>query len=215
MLKKKIIAAAVASTLLFTSSASAINDFSWTNLMLASVKLNSNFDYETYVDSYMKEYRNPVYKRYRNDEFNMRTKRAETIEMMKERIRNFDLDEPFIINTSVEMGKYNFDTESFPIQGIGANSYFYERNYAGDFPNTYKVRFSNFELIGDIEMAPGEAEDFIAQRKDSYGSINRKLPIRLKFKIVDREANDMLIAEFIEVKVYEERNFSKTLVIFK
>lgn len=214
MSKIKIVMAAVVGTALFTSNVSAANDFSWTNLMLASVKLNPNFDYQTYVDSYMEEYRNPVYKRYRNDEFNMRSKREETIEIMKERVRNFDLDEEFIINTSVEMGKYNFEDELFPVQGIGANSYFYERNHAGEFPYRYKVKFSNFDLIGDIEMEPNEAEAFIDQRKNNYGSINRELPIQLKFKIVDRESDDTLIAKLVDATVYQDRNYSKELVVF-
>ena len=215
MLRKTVVTAAAAGTLLFTANATAVNEFSWTNLMLASAKLNQSFDYETYVDSYMAEYRQPVYRKYRNDEFKMQAKREETIEMMKKRINNFDIDEEYLINTSVQMGQYDFNAGSFPIQGPGPNSYFYDTNTAGEFPYRYKVSFSNTDMVGDLDMEASAAEQFVAERKDSNGNVNRELPAQLKFKIVERDSDDMLVAEFTEVTLYEERNYTEEIVTFE
>ncbi len=215
MLKKTTLTAAAVGVSLFAGNALADHDFSWKNLMLASAKLNSSFDYETYVDSYMREYRSPVWKKYRNDEFQMHTKRKETIGMMKNEIEGFDLEEEFVINTGIDFGKYNFDAEEFPIDGVSPKSYFTQSNHAGEFPYRYKVRFSNTAIFGNLEMNPEDAQAFVESRKNRYGNVDRELAAQLKFKIVERESQDMLVAEFTEVTLYEDNQFTKELTTFK
>lgn len=203
-------------TILFSSVLSA-HEFSWDNLMLSDAKLNPNYDYEVHVDAYMTRYRNPVWKKYKNDEFELESKRQETIEIMKKRFESFDLNQEFVINTTFEFGKYDFKQQFFPLEGVSANSFFRQSKRWYDervFPNTYGVFFTNTEIMGTLPMEKDAAKAFIQSKKSQSGRIDRRLPAQIKFKIVQKRGEAEFDASITEITVYDKKR-SSVLAVFK
>lgn len=102
------------------------HDFSWDTLLIAKMKLQRGFDYESHVDSYMQVFRSSAWNRYKNDEFELEDRRNETLNLMKERVDLFDLDEELTINTTFSIGKYDFGKEEFPITEATSDHYWYQ-----------------------------------------------------------------------------------------
>jgi len=203
-------------TILF-SSMSAAHEFSWDNLMLSDAKLNPSFDYEVYVDAYMMRYRNPVWKKYQNDEFELEGKRQETIEMMKQRFAAFNVTQEFVINTAFEFGKYDFNQQAFPLDGVSGNSYFHQsKSWYGEsvFPHRYSVYFINPEIMGVLPMEKEVAKAFIQGKKSHSGRIDRRLPTRIKFVIEQKRGEAEFDAKITEITVFDKKK-SKVLVQFQ
>jgi len=199
------------------TTASYSHEFSWDNLMLSDAKLNPSFDYEVYVDAYMMRYRNPVWKKYKNDEFELEGKRQETIEMMKKRFDAFDINQEFVINTSFKFGKYDFKQQAFPLDGVSGNSYFHQsKRWYGEsvFPYRYSVYFTNPEIMGTLPMEKSVAKAFIQTKKSQHGGVDRRLPARIKFKIVQKRGEAEFDANITEITVYDKKQ-SAVLVVFK
>ncbi len=205
--------------ILFSTAASvaSAHDFSWDNLMLSDAKLNPSFDYEVHVDAYMMRYRNPVWKKYKNDEFELEGKRQETIEMMKKRFEAFDLAQEFVINTTFEFGKYDFKEQSFPLEGVSGNSYFYQsKRWYGEsvFPSRYSVYFINPNIMGNLPMEKDVAKTFIQRKKNTYGKVDRRLPATIKFKIERKRGQAEFDVLITEITVYDTKK-STVLAVFK
>jgi len=192
------------------------HEFTWTNLMLASAKLQPSFDYEANVDSYMRLYRADVWNRYKNDEFELQDKRNDTVAIMKEAVSSFSLDEQFSINTSFEFGEYDFSKQVFPLDAVNSNSYYERsRNWVGSFPEDFQVFFGNPDKVGDISMAKDDAKRFLTSRKNSSGNVDRHVPAQLRFRIKKVRSIDSrharLEAELTKVTIYHDRNHQKVL----
>ncbi len=203
---KKIFMASVFCVFSFFNTTFA-HDFSWTNLMLAAVKMQPHFDYDANVDSYMQMYRPDVWNRYRNDEFELQDKREETIKIMKDRVASFSLNEEFVVHTVFKFGDYNFKKQLFPLDSLTANTCFSESapRHFGSFPYNYKLFFTNPSRIGDIDMVKEDAKKFIQKRKDKYGSVNRRINAKLKFRIIKlKNGRDELEAELTHVTLYSD-----------
>jgi|AntDeeMinimDraft_4_1070355.scaffolds.fasta_scaffold08230_1 hypothetical protein len=213
---KKLSIAVLASLFVFSHGALG-HEFNWTNLMLTSAKLQPAFDYEANVDSYMYIYRNDVWDRYRNDEFELQDKRDETQEIMKSRIASFDVGESFVINTSFNFGEYDFSNEMFPVESIGESAYFNQRRYnSKSFPSTYRVFFDNPGMIGDLKMNKEQAKSFLNSRKSSYGSVDRSINVKMEFVIIETKTNPKdLVAQFTKVTFYKDSNRTGVLETFK
>lgn len=208
-MKKQILLIA---TLLLCTSTQA-HDFNWDNLMLAHSKLDPAFDYEVMVDSYMKVYRKPVWNRYKNDEFELESKRQETIEIMRKRISSFNLDEEFTIKTTFEFQMYDFKNEEFPLKKLSSNSYFHESNNKvhwsnSELGNTYSVFFDNTEIMKNLPMEKERAKLFIQNKKSSSGRINRRLPTDIKFKIIKHDNDYKLRAIITEITIHDNNDGS-------
>ena len=194
-------------------------DFNWDNLLHADAKLTSNFDYEVFVDSYMKMYREPIWKRYKDDEFELEDKRQETIQIMKEKFEQFDLEQEFFIHTYVTFGEYNFKKEEFPIEGFTATSHFTEsrKRYISNnaFPYAYKVFFKNYDIVKNLDMDKETAKQFLQSKKKQSGYVNRKLPVQIKFKIQEKSGTGELRAKITEVILYKSKEARSVLQTFK
>ena len=204
--------------LFFTYSSSILaHDLSWDNLMLASVKLQSNFDYEANVTSYMKLYRPDVWKKYRNDEFMFHDKKQETIEIMKKNFASFSLDEEFVTYTTLKFEDYDFSNEEFPVKSLSETTYFSKSIWrSGSFPKTYKVFLTNPDKVKNLSMPKDRAREFLQSRKSKVtGRVNRKVYLRLKFKVKSlKNGKDELLAEITEAKFYKDNEFSEVLQEF-
>ncbi len=176
--------AAIAAFSSFNSTASA-QDFNYRNMMLARMKLDKSFDYDAYADSYMQAFRPVVYKTYRNDEFQFRRKKRETVELMKQATKEFKLETQMTIKGTMTLGQYDFDKQQFPVKEATDTHYWYVNHSGGrgDLPYRYAVYLQNPELIKAVPMKENIAEQFIQNRKSRSGSINRVVQAAIKFKI--------------------------------
>ena len=210
---------ALAASLFAATLLANANQFDAHTMWLAHMKLSSHFDYRANVDTYMKTQRRDVWRAYRNDEFELEAKRAETIEIMKERVDALDLHQDFEINTSVELGSYDFDAQEYPLKGPGRNSYYtcsMQRLFVMPPSFLYcRVFFTNPEILGPLKMAKEEAKAFLSSRKDRYGQVERDLPARIRFRVHSTH-NDPgeFMATITSIDVFADRDHARKLASF-
>jgi len=200
---------------MFAAPGAMAHEMNWDNLMLASAKLNPDFDYEKNVDSYMALYMPEVWTKVKNDEFELEDKRVEVISRMKEKISSFPLEENFVLYTAINFRDYDFEKNVFPVDRITKDTYFvYEQKYGrnGELPFKYKVYLSNPEFVQDIKMSKEEAREFVKSRKSQFGKVDRTLvgEIKLQMKKI-KETQDMLEAEIVGVTTYRDRGETSVL----
>lgn len=167
------------------------------NLFLTDLKLSPSVDYENIINKYMQAYRSEVWTKYKNDEFELEDKRQESIDMLKDKVAGFDLNDPVVIRTRTEFGEYDFDSQAFEYKPISEGIYFPFRNYP--MPNV-KLTISNGSDIGDIAMPKAEAKNFLAERKSSYGSIDREVNLTLEI-IVESVSDYTLSGKIINYQI--------------
>lgn len=192
---------------LMISANSFANDFSWDNLLLARMKIQKGFDFEAYVDSYMKVYRPVVWKRSQNDEFELEDKRLETLSLMKERVESFSVEQEMELNCSMTLKGYDFENSEFPVKEAEESYYWYKYRYTNsDFPSKLSIYFSNPEIIRTLPMDKDAARSFISRRKDRYGNIDRTVQVSLKFKIVKlKNERDEFLVEIQSARFYDDK----------
>ena len=176
------------------STETMAHDFTWENLLYAKVKLDKDFDFDTYVDDYLIAFRLAVWKRYRNDEFQLAKKRAEALRIFRERVDDFDLNQDFVIRANLTIGKYDFKRSAFPIEEATERHYWHEHRYTGsEFPDDINVFFKNPELIGYVRVPPDAAERFLSTRKNRRGDVNRQVfaNIRIRVCSMKNERNEL------------------------
>lgn len=190
------------------SSQAQAHDFNWKNLLMASLKLREGLDLEANVDSYMQVFRPDVWKRYHNDEFELRAKRKETMALMASTIERFPLDEAFVLRTTTTFGTYDFDKQEYPLAGWNETSYFYEYGYPhGDFPSNIRVFFKNPQALKAVPMAEDAAREFLKLRKDRYGNVNRQLNVVLYVRVIEVKTPPAdLLAEIQGGRIYADKN---------
>lgn len=175
----------IAIFLILLSPSVLAKDFSWKNMSLHYAKIHSLFEPQEYIEDYIKEFYPKKWSQYSRDEFLFEEKKEMLTQEMLERINNYDLEKNYTIFTNVELGKYDFKNNTFPIEeGLSSNSYFYVRpeNVDGykltSFPREYKLFFANPEDIR-FEMGKEKAKKFVQDRKKSNGYVDRKVSVEL------------------------------------
>ena len=189
----------ISSAMAFSAPASA-KEFTYENLLYPWMKLDAYFDYDAYVDCYMREYRNDVWQRSREDEFIKDEKRTETIDLMKDRVGEANLEDVFTVRTKKEFGEYDFEEGVFTFNPVSKTAYFYESNGSiCSFPQNLKVKFSNADIMEGIEMAKDEAQAFLTSRKRG-SSVDRSVTMEIDFVLTARDG-EMLVANITEARV--------------
>jgi hypothetical protein len=196
MMKMKFLVLSALAMVFGWSGAVEAAEFNYKNLDTAIMKLSPDYDYDTYVDSYMESFRQPVWQNVRNDEFKLNAKRAETIDMMKKSAAAYNLDDTMTIHTTVNFGEYDFKTKKFALAPFETSSFFYENNCCNKLPRQIKVFFTNPEILDGLPMETDAAQAFVDRHKQ-YGNINRNLQaditIKLKSLISDNELGSDIV----------------------
>jgi len=196
-------------TLLFGNSSAS--SFGWNEALLASMKLQEDYAYERTVDSYMRLFRRDVWTRHRNDEFELQDKRVETVEIMKDRVDNLDLNSEFLVNTEFRFLEYDFEKSEYPLIALNEDSIIRIEHVAHrshhvstyGLPTSFDLSFTNTDIIGAIPMKQDVAREFLISRRDSRGNVNRALSVALYFKLIDFHENDNRFdAEITRVDIF-------------
>jgi len=127
------------------------------------------------------------WERVANDEFELHdalNKASNTLKQLIPVYYKRYLNQKSIINSQINFGKYDFDTKCYPLEGIVTkDTYFYFNG--SNLINNLNVFFDNppSEKERELCMPPKSAEEFLNNRKDNFGNVNRTLNIRYYFII--------------------------------
>lgn len=197
--------AALAATSIFAAPASA-KEFEYENMLYSWMKLDSYFDYESNVDCYMRLYRGEVWQRSREDEFLRQDKRDETIEIMKARVEEANLEDVYTVRTNKDFGDYDFDTNVFEFAPVSKTTYFYVRNTNScGLPSEIRVKFDNSDIIDGIPMSRDDAQELLTSRKRN-GDINRSVSMEIDFVLQARDG-DVVQAHILEARVLNSARY--------
>lgn len=206
----------ITTLLLFSQGTVAAHEFTWHNLLNASAKMTENFDYQNYVDSYMQLYRKQVWQKYHDDEFALQDKRKETIKIMKEKFESFDASEPFVIRTELSFGKYDFENNIFPVNGLEKGTYFPQSHYnTGAFPHSFELHVKSVDRIGDLSMPKNEARKFINSRKDTNGDVDRTIFAKLLINPTGSSSDlEKVEGELVKVTLFSDQGMQQQIQEF-
>ncbi len=191
------------------------HEFTWHNLLLARDKVDDHFTLADHVDDYMKSVRSNVWEQNRNDEFQLQKRRIETLAIVNKRVAEFDIERDFILKTHLTFDSYDFEKGMFPIKEATDSHYWYEYNsgYSDDLPNQLEVYLKDPKMISGIPMEATAAERFVAVRKSSYGSVNRRVYANIRLRITGIRSSGGLEAEVRWAQFFGNKN--RTQLVFE
>lgn len=201
----RAVATALAAASLLAAPANA-KEFAYENMLYGWMKLDSHFDYESNVDCYMRMYRYEVWQRSRDDEFLRQDKREETIEIMKARVGEANLEDVYTVRSTKDFGDYDFDSNVFEFAPVSKTTYFYVRNNNScGLPSEIRVKFDNAEIIDGIEMSQDDAQALLTSRKRN-GDIDRSVSLEIDFILQARDGQ-MVQAHILEARVLNSARY--------
>ena len=189
---------------------SALDGLSAANLSYNAVlpvylKLNKYLVPEEFVDSYMKTYRSEIWERYKDDEFELDAKRQESFALMKDWIASADTAEQFTIETSMDFGEYDFNSQKFSFTPLRNGTYFSVKQSGWtDFPSEIKVFFENSSEIDGISMEKEKAKAFINSLRDDSGYVRRDLKAKITFHLTDVRAVGEVVASIRSLELFHK-----------
>jgi len=175
-------------------------EFNYKDLVLATIKLTPDYDYDTFVDSYMQVFRPAVWEKSHNDEFELKSKRAETIDLMKKAAAAFNMDDPIVIHTNVDFGEYDFKEKKFALSPFSGSTFFYDGYCCTHLPNQIKVYFTNPDFVNGIPMETDAAKAFLQKHKTN-GYVNRRLDADINIKVKSLRTDSELDTEIVKVVI--------------
>ena len=187
-------------------------DMTYQNLLIATMKLNPNFDYDNIVDSYMQDFRPTVWQQSHDDEFQRRGKEAETLVMMKKSAASFDLGDPIVVHTSIEFGKYDFKTHQFALNPFSASTFFPVDHCCNSLPSQIRLFFSNPGLVDGLPMSEEAAQAFLDQHKQ-FGNVNRTLQAEISVRLTSVRADNEVVGEVIKVVLRDPMNKNEVIKV--
>lgn len=196
--------------LLMLGSSAHAYDLTYQNMLVAMMKLDPNYDYENYVESYMQAFRSAVWQRSHGDEFEFSGKKAETLEMMKRAASSFNLSEPVVIHTNLQFGEYDFKKHEFSLNPFSDTSFFSVNYCCNTLPNQIRLFFENPEIINGLSMEEPAARSFLNIHKQ-YGNVNRQLVADLNVKLKSLKSDGALVGEITKVVVRDPMNKNAVL----
>lgn len=183
-------------------------EFTWHNLLLARDKVDDHFTLADHVDDYMKSVRSNVWEQNRNDEFQLQKRRIETLAIIDKRVAEFDIEQDFMLKAHLTFDSYDFKKAMFPIKEATDSHYWYENNtgYSDDLPYRLEVYLKDPKMISGIPMEATAAERFVAVRKSSYGSVNRRVYANIRLRITGIRSSGGLVAEVRWAQFFNNKN---------
>lgn len=185
------------------------------NLAFANFhKLNGNTP-RSDREEYLFRFQNDIYDKTHEDEFQYQSALKNAEKELIQTADKLDTSIIYLINTSVNLQKYDFDNEGFPINEKEASFYLLKNvsriwnNSNRDFKPIH-LSLDNFKNFTFLMLSPESSESFISRRKDNYGNVDRKVYVKIFYKLRTASETDELkkmFGEVIKIEVYEFENF--------
>ena len=215
---KRVSLLVVASALFIPAGRSAsASEFNWENMIHAWMKLNIDFNYsKAQVDSYMQLFRPDVWKNVRNNEFEREKARTETTALMKMRVQDFNLKEDIVLNTTLPIGQFNFDTETFPIEKMRDTTYWYpQARYSENLPSNLHIFISNTKSFDALKMSKEAAAALVKERNEKFRG-DRNLAVTIKFRVTKLRSRDTeILAEIQSLTLFRDPKRNEVLAVLK
>lgn len=185
------------------------------NLLMVYMVSSGDTAYTKFVDDWMKAFRPQIWNRYQNDEFSLDERRQETKETVEKDLLSFDLNEPFILNISVEFGEYNFENQMFEFRPFSSDQYFtFGCPIYGSLPPRFLVSFSNPDCIDGLPFKKESAKKFLEGR--NFGSyFDRKLTATVTAIFNSSTADYKIRLKIINVKFLDPKNANRVVYEYK
>lgn len=187
-------------------------EFTYSHLLHARMKLDSDFNCNVCSIPYMQHFRPSVFQNTRNDEFEFQRSRRETVELMKKAVAAVNLDEEIVLRTTVHIGNYDFDKAQFFVNDVSTTTYWstHSQKSVSGLPYRIDVFLNNALSVRSIPMTEDEAQSFIDRRKDRYGNVDRRLYATFKIKLAGfRENKTEFLAEVQSVEYFSDSHRTK------
>ncbi|GGX64987.1 DUF4852 domain-containing protein [Saccharospirillum salsuginis] len=197
--------------LLALTTGALAKEFTWKNLAILYINEYDYFPDDGYVIDYIREFHPESWNALKEDEFLLEEQKGKYVQELDSRLNAYDKMELYTIRTGVELGKYDFESEMFPVvDGLSENTYFqvqpenigYFQRDSMSIPSRLKVFFENPHIVSGMAIDKEAAKEFISERKSSSGYIDREVTLILEVRLeglVDSES-DSFMAEIVEAK---------------
>jgi len=168
-------------------------------------------------EEYLFRFRKELYNKTREDEFEYNSALKESGDELQSKVSKIDTSTVYSISGSINFLKYDFDNDGFPLndkdikfsllKSVNSSWQGSKENY-----NQMFLYFDNFKNFSFLQFPADEAKGFIARRKDSYGNVDRKIYIKIFYKlngtyIGEKTKDNYLTSDIIKIEVYEFKTF--------
>lgn len=167
-------------------------------------------------EEYLFRFKNDLYNKTREDEFEYHSALKTSSNEIQLKVSEVDTNKIYSINTTVNLQKYDFNSEGFPINEKDATILLLKDvsqiwyNSKEDY-SQLSISFLNFKNFAFLSYPPEEAKGFISRRKDKYGNIDRKVYIKIFFTInkatLSENKDRILEGKVVKIEVYEFETF--------
>ncbi|MEW5682373.1 MAG: DUF4852 domain-containing protein [Pseudomonadota bacterium] len=194
--------------------------YNWAYFFTAYRKMSKYFSYDQNATDLMRIYYPDIYTKYRNDEFELASKRQAAVSKIKQTTEEFDETRVHQLFTEWDFGTYDFEKSEFPLDSLTTTtSYSFKQDSlrmpSNNFPREFRLYFTNPEVIGNLKMDPEAAKVFLQKKKNSRGTINRELPAMFYFKLVRLdEGEGIFYAEILDGEVYYGKDDKRVVKSF-
>ena len=141
------------------------------------------------------------YKQFHNDPFEWEDKFSQYKKDFEEKVKNANLDQVYVISTTIEFGDYDFTEQGYKVS-INENMFFPMDSvyYTTDdssqpdsdtyFRNGFGLKIQDLEKYTFIPMEKNAAKTFLQGRKNSYGDIRKDIVISFSYKLAAFDSDE-------------------------
>lgn len=179
----------------------------------AFIHFIKRFDGETneFWKDWLYTYRNDVYDRTREDEFEFYGVVNKAGELLLESAENLDNTTVYSANIKVELDDYDFTSHSFKFLWKGATFKIFRRSiWCPCTLDRIDLELSNLSEFNTLPVPFDQAKSFISNRKNRYGSVDRDVYLWINLKLTNDlkyENGDAVLRGIVQsIEVYAEEN---------
>jgi len=183
---------------------------------------------DSLIVQFAMDFRNDIYKKYRNDEFEWQDQKQKIKKEIEQLVLSTSTTGNYVMATGIEFGNYDFEKLGFNVS-IGEGTYFpfyASGRYNSNLPQISLV-FVDFTKYNFFPVAKDKANEFLKSRKDSYGNVDRKITLLIHYTIVPASSDDfkkivpifssgqnyVLVGKISKIDVYNKTTLLSELII--
>lgn len=144
---------------------------------------------DSYEEEYLIRFHNDEYKKKRNNEFEFNSLLRRSREEVNKIYSETDYSQTFTTFMEVELGDYDFNEQAFflEIRELAPRLLPLILQMGQKDLNAIAVYFTNYDEFKKLSINEEEAHSFIKRRTSERGAINRKVYIRIEYKLTEEE----------------------------
>lgn len=186
------------------------------DLAFVNYHVLSNNTLNNSKEEYLFRFKNDLYNKTREDEFEYHSALKTSSNELQSMVNEVDTNKVYSINTAVNLQKYDFDSEGFPINEKDATFLLLKNvrqvlNNSKEDYSQLSISFLNFKNFAFLSYPTEEAKGFISRKKDKYGNVDRKVYIKIFYTVnnatISEDKDRILESKVVKIEVYEFETF--------